>query len=592
MAKGHRVTEAPAVSPQGQPATGDAATTEPRLRTDQIQGNIIPGFLKDHRTMLFLQIKDVKAFRVWLKALIPFIATADEVLAFNRLFKEMRFRRQTECNTVKATWINVAFSFAGLQKISKQAKGLELDKFKDEAFRQGLAARSGMLNDPSDSAAEGNAKNWRIGGPGNEADLVLILESDTESDLFNEVERVENTIFAFRVPDSQDAKDKPIAGDPAPSGLALLYKQNGATLPGSLTGHEHFGFKDGVSQPGIRGMDRFGQLITRRQNPRDRKNQGKPGQDLLWPGEFVFGYPGQNPKAKEFFEPGKDRLNDLKLVPRWAQDGSYLVFRRLRQDVGRFHQFLNDVAKTHETDPGLVGARLVGRWASGAPAVTAKMEDDADLADDDCRNNNFEFDEDKKGDSSDEAEETRPQPSDCQNVEEPAIDPSGLGCPFAGHIRKSYPRNDMSPQIQELDEVTIQTHRILRRGIPWGPSSSSTPHASSHDVIDRGLLFLCYQTSIQEQFEFITQNWVNNSDFKVKGSGHDMIIGQSDGPGRDRECKIHLPTDAMGDEQKEVTIRTQDFKDVKRPGQNEWVIPTGGGYFFAPSVNGLRLLAQ
>jgi hypothetical protein len=148
-AKEHRVTEAPALSPHGQPATSAAATTEPQLRTDQIQSNIIPGFLNDHRTMLFLQIKDVNAFRVWLKALIPFLATADEVLVLNRLFKEMRFRRQTECNTVKATWINVAFSFAGLQKINKQANGLELDKFKDEAFRQGLAARSGMLNDRS-----------------------------------------------------------------------------------------------------------------------------------------------------------------------------------------------------------------------------------------------------------------------------------------------------------------------------------------------------------------------------------------------------------------------------------------------------------
>ena len=36
-------------------------------------------------------------------------------------------------------------------------------------------------------------------------------------------------------------------------GLAVLLAQRGRNLPGNLRGHEHFGFKDGVSQPGIRG---------------------------------------------------------------------------------------------------------------------------------------------------------------------------------------------------------------------------------------------------------------------------------------------------------------------------------------------------
>jgi Dyp-type peroxidase family len=638
MSDGTAVLEAPA-STTGVKATAATAQKEPRLETDQIQGNIIPGFLKDYRTMLFLRINDVPAFRVWLKAFIPFIATADEVLAFNRLFKAMRFRRKTECHTVKATWINAAFTFAGLQKIAKAA-GSKVDvKFKDEAFKEDVRDRSQSLGDPRDPKAEGHVNNWRVGGeasPEERADFLLILESDSQNDLFNEVERIENLIFAFRAPDGIDGA-KAAKGGPADSGLSLVYKQNGATLPGSLTGHEHFGFRDGVSQPGIRGTDRFGTLITAHQNPNEPDDQGKPGQDLLWPGEFVFGYPGQIRKGKEdITPPGPDRFKEGE-VPKWAKNGSYLVFRRLRQDVGRFHRFLKDVGKAHGANPDLVGARLVGRWASGAPTVISPDDDTTELAENDCLNNNFEFG--GVGAPTPAATgkavarlKTQPAPGAravgakavtggaqgnkavankkaaakggnvaatpvlhpavhpvCENVPEAAEDPQGLSCPFAGHIRKAYPRNDQGTADPNINEVTTQTHRLLRRGIPWGPPSSSTPHAPLHDDTDRGLLFMCYQTSIVDQFEFVTQMWVNNRNFKDRGAGHDMIIGQNGDGNRDRACKIHLP--GAGGQQAEVEIKTQDFPDPQRKGQNDWVIPTGGGYFFSPSIDGLRVLA-
>ena len=80
------------------------------LDTDQIQGNILAGFNKDNQTLIFLDIKDPKKFRPWLKALVPFIATTDEVLQFNRLFKMIRSRRGVESRTVLSTWLNIAFS--------------------------------------------------------------------------------------------------------------------------------------------------------------------------------------------------------------------------------------------------------------------------------------------------------------------------------------------------------------------------------------------------------------------------------------------------------------------------------------------------
>ena len=71
----------------------DREPEEPQLEVDQVQGNILAGFNKDNQILVFMQIKDTRAFKVWLRAIIPFVATTDEVLHFNRLFKMIRSRR-------------------------------------------------------------------------------------------------------------------------------------------------------------------------------------------------------------------------------------------------------------------------------------------------------------------------------------------------------------------------------------------------------------------------------------------------------------------------------------------------------------------
>lgn len=220
---------------------------EPKLAVDRIQGNILPGFLKDFETLLFLRIDDVPASILWLKERIPLIATADEVLTFNRLFKEIRFRRGQNSNAVKATWVNIAFSYHALELLTEGTKDdvtKEVNKFIDQAFVAGLRNRSADLGDPTDSTAEGHPNNWVIGSPGNEADIVLIIQSDDRGDLLDQVEQIEDSIYALRR-----------GGKHVSSGVHILYKEHGANLPGALAGHEHFGFLDGVSQPGVRAIN-------------------------------------------------------------------------------------------------------------------------------------------------------------------------------------------------------------------------------------------------------------------------------------------------------------------------------------------------
>src|SRR5947207_2039539 len=59
---------------------------------------------------------------------------------------------------------------------------------------------------------------------------------------------------------------------------------------------------------------------------------------------------------------------------------------------------------------------------------------------------------------------------------------------------------------QRPGQPGTQTHRLLRRGIPFGSSSRSTPAVPVNDQVDRGLLFMAYMTSIADQFEFVTQD--------------------------------------------------------------------------------------
>jgi Dyp-type peroxidase family len=554
------VREAPAASleiPTTPTPLRPEASNEPVLEVAEIQGNIVAGFNKNFQTLLFLHIDDSALFKPWLAAFVPLVATADEVIAFNRLYKRTRDRRGYS-SSVRARWINIAFSHAGLAKLTPDA-----DAFADESFRSGVVAQSAALGDPTADDAEGNPKHWlvRDGDGDDAADVLIIVAADTLADLESEVALAEQLIFSPQ-------RD----GRPVRSGASIVFKQEGRTQLGALAGHEHFGFLDGISQPGLRGRvsDNKYDVLTLRQNP-DNRHEGKPGQNLVWPGEFVFGYYGQDVR-KDVHVPGADSLTDgvgNLVAPEWARNGSYLVFRRLRQDVFKFHSFLHEHAAPRNLTPAALGAKLVGRWMSGAPTMRVPLQDDPLLGSDDCANNHFAF----QSAGIPTKRESPPGSDLCSDITHPQspADARGLRCPLSSHIRKAHPRDDVRA-------AETETHRLLRRGIPFGVSSRSTPQAPADDGVDRGLLFMAYMTSITDQFEFVMKNWVNNPDFKERNVGIDPILGQSAG--------------VDGDRRRTFNVRL-GLDDHKLTAREEWVVPTGGGYFLAPSISAMeRVLAR
>jgi Dyp-type peroxidase family len=499
------------------------------LNLANIQGNVLGGFNKDFQTFLFVKFNGSTEGRAWIKAIADGdldigVAKSDSasVLEFNAQFKALTAEGVKPETVIAAAWTNLAISFQGLAALG--VKSADLNKF-PKAFKDGMAARKAAIGDTGTS----DPGTWIAPFGSNDLHAVVLLAADSEAML---------TARVTAVTSSPEFK----------AGVTVLLRQEGRTRTDER-GHEHFGFKDGVSQPGIRGT-------TVPDDPIGNPDQGHPGQDLLWPGEFVLGYPTQKPKAKTGVDgPNPDPGPPSTSGPTWTTDGTYLVFRRLAQDVPGFRAHVKALATANGLSEDLMGAKLVGRYRSGCPLEARKFQPlpftpastdpgiaTLALADSDVLNNNFEF-----GD-----------------------DPDGGICPLAAHIRKAYPRDEQTTPDPAQSESSTQTHRLLRRGIPFGNSFGAPQGGGANDP--RGLLFLAYQKDIESQFEFVQQSWVNNTGFPPfpAGStpGQDPIIAQSSsGPFQLAPGKAP------------ITV-------------SHFVTTTGGEYFFCPSIDVLQNLGD
>ncbi|MDP8908737.1 MAG: Dyp-type peroxidase, partial [Chloroflexota bacterium] len=474
-------------APAGEP---DEPIYDGSFRED-VQGNTLPGFNKDHQQFLFLRIEDVGATKRWLRDIAPQLASMDDVLAFVRAHRAQRLRLGVREPRLNATWLNVALSH---RAIARLAGADQADAFGERSFRQDLAARSTYLGDPADPRERGHSSNWVVGGEHNAADILLVVAADEPADLEAVVAETKAEICA--------------------AGLTIIFEQRGDTLPGDLRGHEHFGFKDGVSQPGVRGKvsTAAGDFITPRflddADPHARLF-AKPGQALVWPGQFLLGETRQDPQ--DLFRPAAPASN----FPAWAARGSYLVCRRLNQDTVAFWDFAVSAAEQVGLSPQHFAAMLVGRWPSGAPVMRVPDADDAALAGDEFANNHFLF-----------ADDTRPSvlrpianyPGDDHP---PArADVLGAVCPHFAHIRKLNPRDGGT----DLGTPTDSLLRLmLRRGIPFGAPLVGVEDPPDELVQqERGLMFISFASTIEDQFEFVSRRWANSS-LQPSLGGHDAI---------------------------------------------------------------------
>ncbi len=267
-----------------------------------------------------------------------------------------------------------------------------------------------------------------------------------------------------------------------------------------------FGFLDGVSNP---------ELIQRKHRPGF-------SQEPVEPGEFLLGFPnslGQlamSPSVPIDF-PQAEHLpflhDDFGLRRDLGKYGSFLVVQQFRAETDRFSAIDQSIAN-----------KMIGRKPSGEPLL--------------------------------------PQP---HTASEPAPDVNafaytlndrhGFHCPIGSHARRANPRDSLRTD-PKVSNRTISQHRILRRGRTF------------EDESDKGLMFLCFNTQINRQFEFIQQNWIQNNRFETLRDESDPLLGKN----------------------RQFTIAAHPIG--QRETLNELVTMMGGGYFFFPGIAAANFLSS
>ncbi|KAH7348734.1 peroxidase TAP [Rhexocercosporidium sp. MPI-PUGE-AT-0058] len=479
------------------------------LNLDNIQGDILSGLPKKGEIFFFFQInKDlVKDFCTGIGDLAHHVTSVTQCEVDRQNIvkeKELAALQDRAPKLLELSGINIAFSHKGLR-----AMGFR-DKTGDTIFEKGMVADA-----DGEDRDQGNPNKYL------NDDLTLWEPKFRDESIHGVI-----LITGSSHPKLKEALDKVKkifkVGEEGAS-ITEVIQLEGHVRPGDIAGHEHFGFADGIAQPAVDGVP----TVVHR------------GTDTIHQGVILVGR-------------GGDKLKDQR--PLWALDGSFLAFRKLKQNVPEFQKFLDDEAVNTGLTSELLGAKLVGRWKSGAPVENFPLAGDLNaakaIATDSSVNDNFRYD---------------------QNVKQ-------QNCPYAAHTRKTNPRDDIA--FNDKDDQH-QIHRIIRR--EYGPEvtdeEEATSTSSADPKLERGLLFACYQSNLSNGFSFIQKLWANNTAFPrnkedSRNSGFDPIIGaaHSNKPEPSRDMNGF---DAA-DQTKRLTL------------SNDWVISKGGEYFFSPSISALQ----
>ncbi|WP_433592753.1 Dyp-type peroxidase [Nocardia sp. CA-145437] len=411
----------------------------------------------------FLSFADPAGARAWLAAMTDRVPSAADL--------------QESVDTDKQ-WVSVAFTWNGLRALGVPADALA--SFPEE-FRQGMAARAEVLGDEGANHPD----HWVDGTAGEDLHAIVILFARDAAERERRVADHNALLAAF-------------------PGVTVLSSLDLEAVPPFDYAHDHFGYRDRLSQPVIEGS---GEEPT--------PGSGAP----VKAGEFILGYPDERGEPKE--QPRPEVL---------SRNGTFMAYRRLREHVGRFRDFLAEHGATAD-EQEMVAAKLMGRWRSGAPLVLAPETDDPELGADLSRNNDFNYKE---------------------------MDPHGYAVPLGSHMRRMNPRDT---------GVNIQRRRMIRRGATYGPH---LPEGTPEDGADRGIAAFILCASLVRQFEFAQNVWVNDKTFHELGNERDPIIGNQDGT-----LEYKIP---------KRPIR----KTIK--GIPAFTTVTGGAYFFLPGLRALRYL--
>ena len=485
-----------------------------------IQGLLRFGFGKHtDACFLLLRVKDRTSARTWL-------ASAPVTSA-------------VKTEQIPETILQVALTAPGLQALGV-ADDI-LDGFSPE-FLSGMgtdANRARRLGD----VGTNDPSQWQWGGPQCLPHVLVML---------------------YALPGRLDAWQQDVTAQ-----MAAGFEVQHLLTTTDMQGVEPFGFADGIAQP---------RLDWQRARPVQDKDLLE-FTNLSCLGEFVLGYPNEYGRYTDrpLLDPGRDRD---QLLPRaedtpnrvdLGRNGTYLVFRQLRQDVHGFWQFLDQQASGGASQRQQLAEAMVGRRMNGEPLV---MPDNTTIAG------------------------IGPSPQDiARNGFTYEGDPEGLYCPFGAHIRRSNPRTADFPsgitgflsrllRIFGFDRDALRRdivaatrfHRILRRGREYGTSiPAAAAIAATAESVNTGLHFMCLNANIARQFEFVQGAWLMGTKFNGMRDETDPLLGN--------RCPVnglaHVDT---------FSIPHPTSANQRIDGLPQFVTVVGGAYFFLPGIRALQFL--
>jgi len=340
-----------------------ATEERPALDLSDVQGLVVRGYVMPTARHLLVRIDSPDEARALLGQLVDGTSGRPQVTT------------ATPWEEKPESCLNVSLTAAGLAALGISPQEARFP----EEFVRGAAARADVVGDvgPSDPA------RWRpvFADPGLHLVFSLFAQSRPALD------RATADLMAGTVP-----------------GLTELDRLDCQLLPGLV---DHFGYRDGISQPTIE------------QAPPTGVPDGMPPVPT---GGFLLGHPSQHVRHS-FRVPQPEPL---------GRNGSFAALRVLAQDVGAFHRMLAEQERRTGMSEELVAATLCGRWRDGTPLALSPG-----------------------------APQGRPREE--QNDFAYVGDERGERCPVGAHIRRMYPRNST------VAGGGPHRHRIVRRGLTYGP---------------------------------------------------------------------------------------------------------------------------
>jgi cytochrome P450/deferrochelatase/peroxidase EfeB len=413
------------------------AGDDPPVDLEDVQANMLRGYRADCAAHVGLVFASPARGREFLQAL-----EKDDRIRVTPAARLRAEQRPDAC-------VNLGLTHAGLEALGVPFEVLQ--RF-PRAFREGPRLRAAKLGDegPSDPT------RWRIGGIRNGVPCTVHAVVSIYARQTHELEQALGHLESLIAAESSGVK------------LAFPIERTAAL---DREGTVHFGYRDSISQPRIKGVS---------EPERGRTQPFSPA------GDFLLGPQFRNSRGGLYIG---------ELPVELAQNATYAAMRVIEQHTTEFEQFLDRVYAEQGIDRELLAAKMMGRWrGSGLPLATTPAPPHG-LSAAGCpikpplgapELNDFDY--------------------DGPNAE--FKDLQGKRCPVGAHIRRLHPRGGMVVGIP-------WGRRVIRRGMPYGPAYDPVHRTDEA----RGLIGMFICGDLESQYEFLQRVWANQ-DLSAPGIRH------------------------------------------------------------------------